>query len=48
VFYTEDPFLQWDGTFKGQDVNPGVFLYKVRFICNEEEKLHTGSVTVFR
>lgn len=48
VFYTEDPFLQWDGTHKGQDVNPGVFLYKIRFICNGEEKLNTGSVTVFR
>lgn len=48
VYYTEDAFQQWDGTFKGQDVNPGVFLYKVRFVCNGEENIRTGSVTVFR
>lgn len=48
VFYSEDAFQQWDGTFKGQDVNPGVFLYKVRFVCNGEENIRTGSVTVFR
>lgn len=48
VFYTEDAFQQWDGSFKGQDVNPGVFLYKIRYVCNGEEGIRTGSVTVFR
>lgn len=48
VFYSEDEFQQWDGTFKGQDVNPGVFLYKIRFVCNGEENIRTGSVTVFK
>lgn len=47
VFYSNDAFLQWDGTVKGQKVNPGVFLYRIRFICNGEEKVRTGSVTVF-
>lgn len=48
VFYTQDAFQQWDGTFKGQNVNPGVFLYKIRYVCNGEEGIRTGSVTVFR
>lgn len=48
VFYSEDAFVQWDGTVKGQDVNPGVFLYRIRFMCNGEENIRTGSVTVFK
>ncbi|MBX2878148.1 MAG: gliding motility-associated C-terminal domain-containing protein [Saprospiraceae bacterium] len=48
VYYSEDGFQQWDGTHKGQDVNPGVFLYKIRFVCNGQEDVKTGSVTVFR
>lgn len=48
VFYTEDPFQQWDGTYRGEPVNPGVFLYKIRFMCNEREQIKTGSVTVFK
>lgn len=48
VFYTEDPFGKWDGYFDGSPVNPGVFLYRVRFRCNGEEYSRTGSVTVLR
>ncbi|MCB0654069.1 MAG: gliding motility-associated C-terminal domain-containing protein [Saprospiraceae bacterium] len=48
VFYTTDSFATWDGNYNGQRVNPGVFLYKVRHVCNGEEKLVSGSVTVLR
>ncbi len=48
VFYTEDPFGKWDGSFDGNPVNPGVMLYRVRFRCNGEEKSKTGSVTIVR
>lgn len=48
VFFTDNPFEGWDGYFKGQAVNPGVFLYKVYFFCEGEEKVQTGSVTILR
>jgi gliding motility-associated-like protein len=48
VFFTNDPFEQWDGSFKGTPVNSGVMLYKVVFVCNDEEKVTTGSVTIMR
>lgn len=48
VFYSEDPFAKWDGSFGGAPVNPGVMLYRVRFRCNEVEQSKTGSVTILR
>lgn len=48
VFFTNDPFERWNGSFKGTPVNSGVMLYKVVFVCNGEEKVTTGSVTIMR
>ena len=48
VFQTNDPFLKWDGTFKGEAVNPGVFLWHIAYRCDGEEVNDTGTVTVIR
>ena len=48
VFRTTEPFDKWDGFYKGQAVNPGVFLYKIRYRCEENEKVTSSSVTVLR
>ncbi|MDX1939296.1 MAG: LamG-like jellyroll fold domain-containing protein [Saprospiraceae bacterium] len=48
VFFTTDPFTHWNGAFKDTDTNSGVFLYRVRYICEGEEKVAAGSVTVMR
>jgi gliding motility-associated-like protein len=48
VFYTTDAFAQWDGRYNGQVTNPGVLLYRVRHVCNQVERVATGSVTVLR
>lgn len=48
IFTTDDPFQHWDGTFEGQEVNPGVFLYKLNYVCQGEEKLLAGSLTIIR
>lgn len=48
VFFTDNPQETWDGSFKGQEVNPGIMLYKVNFICDGEEKIMTGSLTILR
>jgi gliding motility-associated-like protein len=48
VFSSADPFTHWDGSFQGQAVNPGVFFYRVRYVCNNLEKLATGNVTILK
>ncbi|HLP93551.1 MAG TPA: proprotein convertase P-domain-containing protein [Saprospiraceae bacterium] len=48
-FQPNDPANGWDGTFKGQQVNPGVYVYAavVTFI-DGEKVLFKGDVTVVR
>jgi gliding motility-associated-like protein len=48
MFYTEDKKAGWDGSFNGQKVNPGVYLWKARFKCKGAELTDAGSVTVLR
>jgi gliding motility-associated-like protein len=48
VFATRDAFQTWDGAYRGQEVNSGVFLYKVRYLCQGEEIVLTGSITLMR
>ena len=48
VFFTDSPFEGWDGSFKGQDMNPGVLLYRVRFRCEGIEEVAFGSFSLIR
>ena len=48
VFFTTDPTAKWDGRFNGQELNPGVLLYRVRYFCGEEEQINVGSLTLLR
>ncbi len=48
VFTTANAFERWDGSFAGQAINPGVFLWRVVFRCEQQEVVSTGSVTVLR
>ncbi|MEM8524909.1 MAG: LamG-like jellyroll fold domain-containing protein [Bacteroidota bacterium] len=48
LFFTEDKTARWDGNFQGQQVNPGVFLYRVLYRCRGEELKETGVVTILR
>ena len=48
VFKTTDPFAVWDGKSNGSPLNPGVFLYRVAYRCNNEEKLLRGSFTLLK
>jgi len=49
VFYTEDPSVGWDGNFKGNELNPSVFVYacKIWYRDGEEEVLR-GNLTLIR
>ncbi len=48
VFSTTDASIGWDGKFAGTDVNPGVFLYRIRFLCDNNEEVQSGSLTLLR
>ncbi len=48
VYYSVNPAETWDGTFLAKDLNPGVFLYRLRYICNGEEQIKVGSLTMIK
>jgi len=48
-FMPGDPSAAWDGSFNGQRMNPGVFVYFVEYVLTTGEKLIIkGSVTLVR
>ncbi|MBB4079457.1 gliding motility-associated-like protein [Lewinella aquimaris] len=48
VFRTDDAFARWDGSFRGQPVNPGVMVWRVVYRCEDQELVRSGSVTILR
>lgn len=48
VFFADDKFAQWDGTFQGNTLLPGVYLYRVFYRCSGVDQIRTGSVTMVR
>lgn len=48
VFSASSAFDGWDGTFQGQPLNAGVFLYRLRYRCKGEERVKSGTVTLLR
>ena len=48
VFYSEEAFAKWDGSFNGKKVNPGVCMYRIVYNCKGEEKILVGGLTVLR
>ena len=48
MFRTDDAFSRWDGNFEGQPVNPGVVLWRVVYLCEEQEVVDSGTVTILR
>jgi len=48
VFRTQDRLAFWDGRKDGKDVDPGIFAYALKYRCNEEERMLTGSFQMLR
>ncbi len=48
IFSTTNPKEKWDGRFNNKELNPGVLLYRVRYLCGDEEKIDMGSLTLLR
>lgn len=38
----------WDGTFKGNEVNPGMYMYKVKYTCGDNEFVKVDNFSVLR
>jgi gliding motility-associated-like protein len=48
VFSTTQVSDSWDGTYQGQDLNPGLFLYKIKYTCQGKDQVKSGSVMLIR
>ncbi len=48
VFKSETPDDRWDGTFKGDEVMPGLYVYQFTYNCSGEKRRKTGSVSLIR
>ncbi len=48
VFSTTELNGRWDGRFRGEFVNPGLYMYKVKYTCQGDELVKTGSLMVMR
>lgn len=48
VFATTNVSDRWDGNYQGKKVNPGLFVYKIRYSCGGKDLTASGSVMVLR
>ena len=49
VYETRTIDVFWDGTFRGQQLNPGVYVYYLEGHCLNSEEFHmTGNVTIIK
>jgi gliding motility-associated-like protein len=49
IFETTNQEIGWDGTFKGKDVDPAVFVYYLEVVCADgQEFFQKGNITVLR
>ena len=49
MFAITDEGDDWDGTYKGEKVDPDVYVYHLRVICFDgQENLVKGNITLMR
>jgi gliding motility-associated-like protein len=48
VFSAANEFETWDGKSNGSPLNPGTFLYRLRYKCDGVEKVKSGTVVLIR
>ena len=50
VFETNNPTYDfWDGTFRGKELNPGVYVYYLEVFCLDDNQfLKTGNITIIK
>jgi gliding motility-associated-like protein len=48
IFFTNNASDRWDGSYKGKEMNAGVYLYKVEFVCDGTTRNKTDSFSIIR
>ncbi|MEE9437774.1 MAG: gliding motility-associated C-terminal domain-containing protein [Saprospiraceae bacterium] len=48
MWETNNKTHTWDGTFKNKKVNPGMYIYKVKYTCNDEIYVKVDNFSVLR
>ncbi len=48
LFRSTDPDVKWDGTYKGEDAIPDMYLYKLYYRCNGVEKVLAGGFNLIK
>ena len=48
MFNATSPFDTWDGMHQGKPANPGVYLYRLQYVCQGEDITRSGSLTLLR
>lgn len=48
VFTAADASDRWDGSYQDEAAPPGVYIWRVSYVCNGEELNETGSVVLMR
>ncbi|MGV6862331.1 MAG: DUF7948 domain-containing protein [Putridiphycobacter sp.] len=49
VFETQDQSIGWDGTYKGEPLDPDVYVYHLKVICVDgQENLIKGNITLLK
>lgn len=46
LFESKDLQQGWDGRYRGEQVMPGVYIYKIQYNCNGRTQVQTGSFAV--
>ena len=48
IFQTDRPSEKWNGFYRNEPVNSGVYLHRIQFTCEGQELIETGSLTIIR
>lgn len=48
LYSTTDKNAEWDGSYKGTKVNPGMYIYKVSYQCKGDQYDNSGTFNVLR
>lgn len=48
IFRSTDPFVKWDGTYRGEDAIPDMYLFKLYYRCNNKDQVKAGGFNLIR
>jgi gliding motility-associated-like protein len=48
VFRSDTPLMRWDGSYKGEEIMPGSYVYQFVYTCEGEDRRKAGTVVMIR